>query len=298
MDAQLAATNRGQTIFFSAGNGYDNEFVIPNSTYFSSQEGPDWVITVGAVTPDGDHNYYEGIVANTASHASYSGQGKPADVAGVGGDYPSAYTATTVGATGRIGFGGTSNATPTVAGLYASALYDVRRSLPGASRVQSGGVIARGPRFECGDVRPKCELRDGRLTAFELRRRLLHGAIHTQWGMSPAGVGQAPPIGEDEFMNEGHGSYFVREDGPGATAEWLKELDRIVGPIKGTRGVLKRPEGELNWMIVDSFCRQHLWGEWRDGYYLEGKTKLPGEDPRYPTRSQLERVCPYLRPPP
>ena len=298
LDAQLAATERGQTIFFSAGNGYDNEFLVPNSTYFSSQEGPDWIITVGAVSPDGDHNYYEDIVSNSASHASYSGQGKPADIAGIGGDYPSAYTAVTVGSTGRSGFGGTSNATPTIAGLYARALHSARSLLTGASRVQAGGVIARGDEFRCGPVRPDCELGDGLLTAAELRHRLLHGAVHTPWGVSPGGAGQLPPIGEDEFMNEGHGTYFVREDGPGQTGEWLAELRRIVAPLTGNGRVLRRPEGELEWMIVDSFCRQHVWGAWRGGYYLDGKTKLPGDDPRYPTRSLLERVCPLLRPPP
>src|SRR3712207_8270807 len=43
------ASERGQTIFFSSGNGLENSFTVPNSTYLSSQEGPDWVVTVGAV---------------------------------------------------------------------------------------------------------------------------------------------------------------------------------------------------------------------------------------------------------
>ena len=47
-------------------------------------------------------------------------------------------------------------------------------------------------------------------------------------------------------------------------------------------------------MIVDSYCRQHLWGEWNGGYYVDGKTDLPGSDPAYPVRSSLEHGCPLL----
>jgi hypothetical protein len=57
---------------------------------------------------------------------------------------------------------------------------------------------------------------------------------------------------------------------------------------------LKRPKGEQQWMIVDSFCRQHLWGSWNGGYYLDGKTKLPGQDMDWPLRSAIEQTCPHL----
>jgi hypothetical protein len=45
-------------------------------------------------------------------------------------------------------------------------------------------------------------------------------------------------------------------------------------------------------MTVDSYCRQEMWGAWSGGYYLDGKTPLPGSDPRYPIRSAYERTCP------
>jgi len=276
---QKKASTRGQTIFFSAGNGQENAFLIPNTTIFSSQEGPDWIVTVGAVSP--------------GAHASYTGHGKPADIASIGSRYPAAYGAPTVGGTGSGGFGGTSNATPVIAGMYARALYMARLDLAGPSRIQRDGVIATGARFDCGSARPDCELRDGKLTGSELRDRLFRGAVHTERGMTPSGIGALPPIGEDEFLNEGHGSYFARETGE--VKDWLKEFDRIMAPMEGRAKELKRPKGEREWMVVDSFCRQHIWGSWDGGYFVKGKTKLPGRDDDYPIRSVIEETCPYLQ---
>jgi len=278
-ELQKQASLRGQTVFFSAGNGQENAFLIPNTTIFSSQEGPDWIVTVGAVSP--------------GAHASYTGHGKPADIAGIGSRYPAAYGSPTVGGTGGGGFGGTSNATPVIAGIYARALYVARLALEGPSRVQRNGVVATGDRFDCGPVRPDCELGDGRLTVEELRKRLFHGAVHTEAGMTPAGVGSLPPIGEDEFLNEGHGSYFARETGE--IKDWLKEFERVIAPMEGRAKELKRPKGEREWMIVDSFCRQHIWGSWDAGYFEKGKTKLPGRDQDYPIRSLIEETCPHLQ---
>lgn len=280
---QRRASDRGQTIFFSAGNGQANTFTVPNTTTFSSQEGPDWIVTVGAVAP--------------GTHASYSGHGKPADIAGIGSQYPASYGADTVSASGANGFGGTSNATPTIAGTYGRALYKARVALPGPSRVQSRGVIATGGRFRCGRVRPKCELGDSKLTVKELRARLFKGAVHSEAGttVSSFGVGNFGPVGEEEFLNEGHGSYYARETGD--VRDWLKEFDRIMGPMEGRAKELERPAGEREWMIVDSYCRQHLWGRWGGGYHVPGKTELPGDDPEYPIRSSWERSCEHLAPP-
>ena len=111
--------------------------------------------------------------------------------------------------------------------------------------------------------------------------------------MTPGGVGSLPAIGEEEFLNEGHGSYFARETG--RIKDWLEEFERIMAPLEGRAKELKRPSGEREWMVVDSFCRQHLWGHWGAGYYLDGKTKLPGRDDAYPIRSSLEMACPHLQ---
>jgi hypothetical protein len=288
---QKAATDRGQTVFFSAGNGIENGFTIPQSTYTTSQKGPDWIVTVGATSDDFGPEPIFGL------HGSYTGTGKPVDVAAIGSLYPSAYEATTVSNKGEFGFSGTSNATPVVAGIYARALYLARRDLYGASRIQSGNVIATGGGFTCGAVRPGCELGDGQLTAPELRTRLFHGAVHTPNGMiaGALGVGPAiPPIGEDEFLNEGHGTYVAREHSD--DAEWLAEFDRVIGPIEGRTPVLSRPAGEKEWMTVDSWCRQHIWGPWSFGYYTG--QPLPPVSPDWPMRSLILTACPVLQPPP
>ena len=294
VEQQARSSERGQTIFFSAGNGNEGAFVTPNNTTYSSQEGPDWIVTVGAVSPP-EGGYYDPIQdpSDEDRSGAYFGAGKPADVAGIGTDYPTAYEAAAIGGTGDFGFGGTSNATPQVAGLYSRALHMARKALPGPSRAQDGGVVASGPAVACGPARPDCELADGLLTAKELRTRLFHGAVHTgAIAMTGQGVvpdPTAPNAGEEAFMNEGHGSYMGRvwED----RNEWLPEFDRIVAPLTGAAKTLERPAGEAEWMIVDSYCRQKNWGSWTDGYYVEGKTELPGQDPAYPARSAREQSC-------
>lgn len=276
-EAQRQASDRGQTIFFAAHNGFDGLFFVPNHTLTTSQPGPDWIVTVGAVDP--------------VNHGSYSGQGKPADISSVGRDYPSADG--TVG--GEDKFAGTSNATPVVAGIYGRALYQARLALEGPSRTQSGGVVARGEPIDCGAARPDCELGDGVLTAAELRARFFKGAIHTEPGMTVGffGTGTTPAIGEDEFLNEGHGTYFGLLEGG---KSWLQEAARVFEPMIGRAKPLKRPEGERDWMIVDSFCRQHLWGSWKYGYYVDGKVRLPGPSHEWPVRSIVEAACPLVPP--
>ncbi|HVM10845.1 MAG TPA: S8/S53 family peptidase [Actinomycetota bacterium] len=287
---QRQASLRGQTVLFSAGNGISNTFTIPNSTLFSSQEGPDWIVTVGGVNP------------NTGG--SYTGHGKPADISGLGSAYPSSYGAGTVGNAGS-NFSGTSNATPQVAGMYAKALFAARRSLPGPSRAQADGVIAvQDPDerleerpFACAAARPSCELADGILTAKELRTRFFHGATHTPAGMEvgqTSGLVGTPAIGEDEFLNEGHGTYYGKKNGAAAFAQ---EMERIVAPMQGRAQTLQRPAGEREWMIVDSYCRQEIWGDWTDGYFVRGQTELPGATPPGPLRLALQASCPALFPP-
>jgi hypothetical protein len=46
------ASEEGMVVVFSAGNGFVNAFDAPMFTYWSSQKGPDWYVTVGAVDPD------------------------------------------------------------------------------------------------------------------------------------------------------------------------------------------------------------------------------------------------------
>jgi len=128
LEESKVASERGQSVVFSAGNGVENAFTVTNSTYASAEKGPDWMITVGAVSPGADNPYGPAI---GSEHSSFVGAGKPVDVAGLGLSYPSAYRADTVSGTGTSGFSGTSNAAPTIAGTYARALYLARLELDG-----------------------------------------------------------------------------------------------------------------------------------------------------------------------
>jgi hypothetical protein len=283
---QLEATERGQTLFWSAGNGFENGYVAPNPTTYSSQKGPDWLITVGASAP-GEDNHYDSDGDGSAEF----GAGKPVDVAGVGISYPNAYSADAVGATGENGFSGTSNAAPTVAGLYGRALHQARTRLAGPSRVQDQGTIAIGTPVACGPLNGACELADGQLTGQELRTRLLHGAVPSEGGMTaPAGVGELPTAPEFKLASEGHGTFFARQAGPDSAA-WLEEFQRIYGPLEGSARRLDRSPDERDWMIVDSFCRQQNWGAWTGGYYVEGETELPPDDPAWPARTAHKNSC-------
>lgn len=276
-DLQREASERGQTVFYSAGNGQDGTFLLPNTTYFSSQEGPDWIVTVGAVTPSG----YD-----------FSGSGKPADLAAPGRSYPS------IGGpmTDSEGvFGGTSNATPVVAGMYAHALSWARLRLSGASRVQTGGIVAAGDPVACGTAEPACALADGTLTAAELRTRLLHGAIPGSPGIEVAGL--EVDLYNHEFMlaSQGHGTYFVAL---ADAARRATELRRLIGPLDGSSAPPSRPSGERDWFVADSYCRQHLWGAWSGGYYVEGSTERPAPDPvNWPMRTAIAESCGWLFPP-
>jgi hypothetical protein len=274
---QRTSSERGQTIFFSSGNGISNTFSVPNTTLFSSQEGPDWIVTVGGTTPNG---------------GQYTGAGKPADVASIGGSYPSQYGGTTVSSGGQ--FSGTSNATPVVAGTYARALYWARQRLAGPSRAQADGVVATGAPVACGTARPACELGDGVLTATELRTRLFEGAIRTPQGPSPAGAADAPATTDEyDFASEGHGTYFGRLRNNGT---WAAEHARITAPMDGTAAPLQRTAAERDWMVVDSYCRQQIWGTWNGGYWREG-VALPAPSPLWPLRTALASTCSELFPP-
>jgi hypothetical protein len=279
VELQKKASQRGQTIFWSAGNGYENAFVTPNQTLLSSQKGPDWIVTVTASSPSGTSNP--------------SGAGKPADLTGVGSGYMSSYGSTKV--TGGSRFSGTSNATPTIAGTFGRALYLSRRAMKGNSRVQSGGVIARGS-FRCGAARRGCELGDGRLTAVELRNRLLQSAPHRSQGIAPGGAAAQKFQADERYAAEGHGTYLARVQQD--TATWLAEFDLIRKPLFGLGKAPARPADEKAWMVVDSWCRQHIWGSWSGGYYVDGKTQLPADDDDHPTRTAYRNGCAALAKPP
>ena len=276
-EAQRAAVERGQQVFFSAGNGQENAFLVPNTTLLSSQEGPDWIVTVTATNP--------------RNKGSYTGTGKPADVAGLGTDYPSSYGATTT--TNGRNFSGTSNATPQVAGAYAEALHRLRTAIPGASRVQQDGVIARGD-VTCAAAVPDCELADGALTGRELRERLFASSVSHGNGFDPGSQGLAitpttPRVLDTHRAAEGYGTWFGRWAKDGVD-RYETELARLVEPALGRAAGPERPPGEREYFVADSACRQHLWGSWDQGTW-DGQEALPATDPQQPTRTFLVEGC-------
>ena len=277
-ELQKRAVNRGQSIFFSAGNGQANAFVVPNPTLFSSQEGPDWIVTVGAIDPD--------------DGSSFSGHGKPADIASIGSGYPSAYNGNGT-TTAEGNFSGTSNATPVVAGMYGEALYRIRRILGGPSRVQADGVIATGEPG-CGSENPNCALADGKLTVHELQDALFKAAQHTEAGTNLGGLIGLPEtenVAELELLSEGHGSFFGRVRGE---LVYEQEVRRIVDYALGHWFVEETAE-ETAWYVADSICRQSAWGAWAHGY--AATNTAPDPSPEWPVRTFLAEGCPQVLPP-
>ena len=235
LEAQRTGVERGQQIFFSGGNGMANAFDAPVPTLYSCQKASDWIVTVGA---------------NTRSGATFTGSGKPVDVANVGISYPSQGGATV---TGDSTFSGTSNAAPTTAGLYAQALHDIRAALPGPSRIQHDGTVATGP-AGCGDANPDCALADGNLTVHELRQALFAAAELQGSGVATASETATVPVTTEEWalMSEGHGSFFGHIGDPRA------EVARIVAVADGTASADIDPDIAAFAKAVSSVSYTHL----------------------------------------
>ena len=290
---QKAAVERGQSIFFSSGNGIENAFTVPNSTLFSCQEGPDWIVTVGAVNSvDIVYVGTDSVSTFTRSPGGSPNSGRPADIASIGDSYPSAYEAATVSATGELGFGGTSNATPVVAGMYARALWEARQAMAGVSRTQGGGAVSVGA-AACGAVRPQCEVGDGVLTHLELRNRLYNATAHTV-GQSPGGLVTVPDTEDLNYLAQGHGALVGRLLGDEV---WAAEQDRIVDTLFGRRAADARDPDEAAYATALSFCSQHLWGGWSGGKWQPG-VALPKAALAWPTRTAYVAACKYLKAPP
>ncbi|MDO9453039.1 MAG: S8/S53 family peptidase [Stagnimonas sp.] len=282
-ELQRTTVERGQAIVFSAGNGLANDFGAPHTTLLSSQKGPDWIISVGAISPEDDSSYF--------------GHGKPADISSYGDGYPSA-TGGDGSVTASGPFGGTSNAAPVMAGMYGEALHRLRKQLPGASRMQADGVIAAGL-LPCGAANSDCALADGQLTVHELTAALFRSAQYTvtgtNIGSSLLGLYVEIPMSanqkELEFLAEGHGSLFGKLKGD---ENYEAELARITGFATG-EWFAEQDADQKAWMIADSICRQAAWGSWEHGY--TAGNEAPALSPTWPVRTYLAEACPLTLPP-
>ena len=251
--ATRAASEAGQTIVFSAGNGLANAYDVPMLTFWSSEKGPDWTVTVGAVTPD--------------TKQTYLGHGKPVDISSIGSAYPSTGGGTAAG-TGT--HSGTSNAAPVVAGTIAAVIQEARELLGDTTVTHADGVVASGAPVACGDANPDCVLADGVLTRQELHDLVLRATEH-----SPSTVDvQTIPSGEHAYYYQGHGVVRGRIDGEDP---YRAERLRYAETLAGESALPPRPEIEERWFVVDSFCRQRLWGAWSGGRY---RGTVPALDPQ------------------
>lgn len=265
------AVERGQQIFWAAGNGLANTFTAPQTTIVNCKKAPEWTVTVGAISPDDD---------------SYTGHAKPVHIANLGSQYPR-HGGGNVTSSGT--FGGTSNATPVTAGMYAQALYELRTRMEGPTRMQDDGVIAMGEPG-CGDASAGCALDDGVLTVHELREALFRAAAHTdgdyQVGLTGTDTPESSNPQEQEYLTEGHGSlHGTMADTPGV------ETQRIVDFVTGDWHEEIDPDLH-DWMVAYSWCVQQAWGTWGHGYWQE-EMPLPEQDPEWPFRSWMASdACP------
>ncbi|HVE91841.1 MAG TPA: S8/S53 family peptidase [Actinomycetota bacterium] len=253
-----AASEAGQVVVFSAGNGLANAFDVPAFTYWSSEKGPDWVVTVGAVSPD--------------DQATYSGAGKPVDISSIGRSYPSTGGSLAEG-TGT--HSGTSNAAPVVAGYFGRVLQSARETLGDLSAGHAAGVVAQGEPVTCGTAHPSCPLGDGVLTRAELQDLVFHNVLPDP-GLNAAGVASVQGV-PHAYYYQGHGAVLGRLRG---SHDWLEEAGRMIGASTGVAAPPQRPAGERNWFVVDSMCRQGIWGDWTGGYYTGSAPDMnPIDDP-------------------
>ena len=250
--ATRAGTERGMSIMFSAGNGLANAFDVPQLTYTSSEQGPDWIVTVGANSPTTDQNYL--------------GSGKPADISSYGSSYPSSGGAT---ANGTGTHSGTSNAGPVAVGAFAKVLHEARALLGDTTNGNAGGVVASGTPIACGDAEPDCALGDGVLTRAEWWNLVFHNVLPAPQQVSAS---NQVPTTEHAYYYQGHGHLRGRMRGDDA---WNAEWGRMIANARGAVSAYERPAGERTWFTVDSKCRQRFWGAWSGGYYTGAEEPDP-----------------------
>lgn len=257
VEVTRASAEDGQVVVFSAGNGFVNAFDVPMFTYWSSQKGPDWYVTVGAVDP--------------GEKQTYSGAGKPVDISSIGSSYPAA-GGTTANGTGT--HSGTSNAAPVTAGTFAKALQKAREALSDFSAGHAAGIVASGTPIACGAAVPTCALGDGILTRRELEDAVYASVLPSEPAVAADTTWPSSPYA---YYYQGHGYLGGRIDGAAAyQAEWTRIADHLIGEVAAHT----RPAGETNWFVIDSKCRQHLWGTWNAGLYTGTEPTLdPVEDP-------------------
>ncbi|MDQ1446194.1 MAG: serine protease [Acidimicrobiaceae bacterium] len=278
-----AVADKGKIVVWASGNGADDAFMVPQWTYWNTQKGPDWVVTVGGLSPVNDQPFRGG---------------QPVDVIAYGQQYPVA-SGGFVNSSGT--YSGTSNATPVTAGTLAHII-QLGRDVTGDTWTgpRDPQLMADGKKIPCAAGVPRCPLEDGKLYRQEVEQTLFDNVLPSPPRPLPQGTSVAPPspmisipvaggsgaldpnslpIDEvrtlpavNSYQTEGHGIVYGRLD----TGRFAAEQRRLQDGLLGQTAPYVRPPAERTWMTVDSKCRQRLWGTWDMGYY---HGTLPTFDP-------------------
>jgi hypothetical protein len=273
--ATKQAVEAGQSIVWAAMNGVMNQWDAPQLTYTSSETGPDWIMTVGAVNSDGQ---------------SLLGSGKPADISGPGLAYASTGGAT---ANGEGVHSGTSNATPVVAGVIASVIQAGRDLLQDDVGGHGGGNVASGTPQACRVSEAPCPLADGVLARQDVQD-LIYGNVFPAPLHDPTLKPPTVPTTALASAYVGHGIIHGRSDVEGSSFEL--ERRKFRDALRGEVAPPARPAGETVWMTTDSRCRQHLWGTWQAGYFSGTESAPdPATDP-FPAAWEAWCTSPASRP--
>jgi hypothetical protein len=249
----LAATERGQTVVFSAGNGMTNtnSYTIfdllpvddpcscktPDSNPAVTSPygtGPSWTLKVGAASPVNGQAYWWHSI--------------PPDISSFGAKWAAAST-TGVEPDDRRDFGGTSNAAPLTAGVLSAIIERAREILGDTTGGQRPGqvVAEAAPGVEPPESGP---LADGVLTRLEAEEILKKTAFPV-------------PFDPDEYLWD----YAIR---PTTEAYFtymgygLVDRDskaRALAVLEGAEDLPDRTEVDL-WMEAVDAARDVFWHNW------------------------------------
>lgn len=248
-DATRAATERGQSVLYAAGNGNANAFLTPQQTYLPNTTGPDWTMTVGAI-----HN--NNFPAPEGENSAIVGSGKPVDISSFGlGNIPAACH---TDVDGNCGFSGTSAATPITAGHLGKIVETAREMLGDTNRVGTMRVGGDGPEgrgvvaFSDTPVADNAYLSDGEFTRAEAWHILFQAAsplTDTLIGFNNIlgyGLGATP-------VDYAYTGYGVADDAAQEAALLMLE----------NGDAMRRDTSDADdFFATDAQIRDALWGTW------------------------------------
>ena len=216
-DASRAAVEDGKVVCFASGN-------FSHPQLYVSTQGPSWNVNVGAAsaTTRGEHYY-----------TNY-----PNDVLGLSG-VPAAMRGGAFD--GEIeNFSGTSAAAPSVCGLIAKTISEVRARAGDHVAGPKNGALVVGPRA-------RGHMKDGRLTRAEVEDAIQATAVPASSDPDPSD-GSVPAVPGAEFMRGGYGIVDV------------KSQKQALAVILGLKDRPARAQEDA-WLAATDALRDAVWGE-------------------------------------